>query len=87
MPQTLTIAVCICEDVTLSDFIPPVEILAHLNGADHNLLGPDLIGDAVPYRVKIDYLAPTLDPVRRSHRARQARARRRGRCEPRGRER
>ncbi|KZP14558.1 class I glutamine amidotransferase-like protein [Athelia psychrophila] len=64
MPQTLTIAVCICEDVTLSDFIPPIEILAHLNGADHNLLGPDLIGDAVPYRVKIDYLAPTLDPVR-----------------------
>ncbi|KZP14564.1 class I glutamine amidotransferase-like protein [Athelia psychrophila] len=64
MPQTLTIAVCICEDVTLSDFIPPIDIIAQLNSADHNLLGPDLVGDAVPYRVKVDYLAPTLDPVK-----------------------
>ncbi|KZP26237.1 hypothetical protein FIBSPDRAFT_855187, partial [Athelia psychrophila] len=68
MPQTLTIAVCICEDVTLSDFIPPIDTdkcpTHSMNSADHNLLGPDLVGDAVPYRVKVDYLAPTLDPVK-----------------------
>lgn len=37
---------------------------ADLNGADTGLLGPELSGDAVPYRFEIDYLAPTLDPVR-----------------------
>ncbi|KAF7974302.1 hypothetical protein HWV62_12454 [Athelia sp. TMB] len=33
-----------------------------LNTTDHGLLGPE----PVPYRVKIDYLAPTLDPVKTS---------------------
>jgi len=63
MPQTLHVGVCICEDVTLSDFIIPVEILASLNSVDD----PDKaaqfnIGD-VPYRLKFDYLAPKLQPV------------------------
>ncbi|KAJ7099123.1 hypothetical protein C8R44DRAFT_947393 [Mycena epipterygia] len=35
MPETLSIAVCISEGVTLSDFITPVEILANLNHGDN----------------------------------------------------
>jgi len=61
MPKTLHIGVCICNGVTLSDFIPPVEIIAGLNNADHPMLAAQF-GD-VPYRVKCDYLAPTLQPV------------------------
>ncbi|KAJ7081491.1 class I glutamine amidotransferase-like protein [Mycena epipterygia] len=40
MPETLSIAVCISEGLTLPDFITPI-----------------------PYRVMIDYLAPSMDPV------------------------
>ncbi|KAJ6511518.1 class I glutamine amidotransferase-like protein [Mycena vitilis] len=61
MPETLHIAVCISDEVTLSDFITPVEILATLNGADDPVFGPAM-GD-VPYRVAIDYVAPTMAPV------------------------
>jgi len=61
MPQTLHVGVCICDGVTLSDFIPPVEILAGLNLADNPMMAVQY-GD-VPYRVKFDYLAPTLQPV------------------------
>jgi len=61
MPVTLNIAVCICEDVTLSDFIPPMEILGGLNFADNPLFAAEL--GEVPYRVQIHYLAPTLKPV------------------------
>ncbi|KAF8587522.1 class I glutamine amidotransferase-like protein [Ramaria rubella] len=61
MPQTLAVAVCICDEVTLSDFIPPMEILSFFNLADYPVL-PVQLGD-VPYRVKIDYLAPTMNPV------------------------
>jgi len=61
MPQTLHIGVCLCDGVTLSDFVPPVEILAGLNLADNPMMAAQL-GD-VPYRVKFDYLAPTLQPV------------------------
>ncbi|KAJ6562500.1 transcriptional regulator [Mycena capillaripes] len=61
MPQTLSVAVCLSHGVTLSDFITPVEILASLNDADDPLLGAGM-GD-VPYRIAIDYLAPTLDPI------------------------
>ncbi|KAJ7443950.1 class I glutamine amidotransferase-like protein [Mycena galericulata] len=61
MPETLSIAVCISEDVTLSDFITPIEILATLNEADHPVFGPPM--GEVPYRVVIDYLSTTMDPV------------------------
>ncbi|KAJ7050450.1 class I glutamine amidotransferase-like protein [Mycena amicta] len=61
MPETLSIAVCISDEVTLSDFIPPVEILAGLNNADHPAFGPAM--GEVPYRVAFDYLSPTMDPV------------------------
>ncbi|KAJ7165338.1 class I glutamine amidotransferase-like protein [Mycena filopes] len=61
MPQTLTIAVCVSDGVTLSDFIPPVEILAGLNDADHPFFGPAM--GEVPYRVAIEYLSDTMAPV------------------------
>ncbi|KAJ7030803.1 class I glutamine amidotransferase-like protein [Mycena alexandri] len=61
MPQILSIAVCISDEVTLSDFVPPVEILSHLNLADHPRYSAD-IGE-VPYRVTTDYVAPTMEPV------------------------
>ncbi|KAJ7030795.1 class I glutamine amidotransferase-like protein [Mycena alexandri] len=61
MPQILSIAVCISDGVTLSDFVTPVEILSHLNLADHPIYGA-AIGE-VPYRVTIDYVAPTMEPV------------------------
>ncbi|KAK7035993.1 DJ-1 protein-PfpI domain-containing protein [Favolaschia claudopus] len=61
MPQLLSVAVCIYPGVTLSDFIPCIEALAGLNNADHPLFG-QAMGD-VPYRVKFEYLAPTMDPV------------------------
>ncbi|KAF8512311.1 class I glutamine amidotransferase-like protein [Hysterangium stoloniferum] len=61
MPETLTLAVCLCDEVTLSDFIPPMEVLGSLNFADHPAFAA-MIGD-VPYRFKIDYLAPAAKPV------------------------
>ncbi|KAK7035992.1 DJ-1 protein-PfpI domain-containing protein [Favolaschia claudopus] len=61
MPQTLNIGVCIFPGVTLSDFIPCIEVLAGLNNADHPVFGP-MMGE-VPYRTKFDYIAPTMDPV------------------------
>jgi len=63
MPQTLTVAVCICNDVTLSDFITPVEILSGLNLPDNPAFAMAEI-ENTPYRVKIDYLAPTMEPVK-----------------------
>ncbi|KAJ7101125.1 class I glutamine amidotransferase-like protein [Mycena epipterygia] len=61
MVQTLSIAVCVSDEVTLSDFITPIEILASLNDADHPVFGPAM--GEVAYRVAIDYISPTLDPV------------------------
>jgi len=61
MSQTLSIAVCISDGVALSDFITPVELLASLNDADDPLFGAGM--GEVPYRVTIDYLAPTLNPI------------------------
>ncbi|KAJ7450519.1 class I glutamine amidotransferase-like protein [Mycena latifolia] len=61
MPETLSIAVCVSEDVTLSDFVTPMEILAGLNDADHPVFGAGM--PEVAFRVAIDYLAPTMDPV------------------------
>ncbi|KAJ7172969.1 class I glutamine amidotransferase-like protein [Mycena crocata] len=61
MPETLTIAVCLSEDVTLSDFIQPIEILASLNDGDRPAARGVMVN--LPYRVEIDYLAPTMDPV------------------------
>ncbi|KAK7021649.1 DJ-1 protein-PfpI domain-containing protein [Favolaschia claudopus] len=61
MPQTLNIAVCIYPGVTLSDFIPCVEVLSGLNYADHPVFGPAMGG--VPYRATFDYIAPTMEPV------------------------
>ncbi|KAJ7677604.1 class I glutamine amidotransferase-like protein [Mycena rosella] len=62
MPQTLTIAVCVSDEVTLSDFITPIEILSSMNNGDHPALGIGMPAD-IPYRVAIEYLAPTMDPV------------------------
>ncbi|KAF8173771.1 transcriptional regulator [Mycena galopus ATCC 62051] len=59
MPQTLSIAVCISDEVTLSDFITPMEILA---GLDHPGMRAGLDGE-LPYTMTFDYLAPTLGPV------------------------
>ncbi|KAJ7701938.1 transcriptional regulator [Mycena rosella] len=61
MPQTLTIAICVSDEVTLPDFIAPVEILTGLNDADHPVFGASM--GEVSHRVTIDYLAPTMDPV------------------------
>jgi putative intracellular protease/amidase len=60
MPETLSIAVCVSDGVTLSDFITPVEILANLNSRAE--WASSALGD-VPYRVAIDYLSPTMEPV------------------------
>ncbi|KAJ7701886.1 class I glutamine amidotransferase-like protein [Mycena rosella] len=62
MPQTLSMAICISDEVTLSDFITPMEIIGGLNDADHPVFSAYMPGD-VPYRVAIDYLAPTMEPV------------------------
>ncbi|KAF8958283.1 transcriptional regulator [Flammula alnicola] len=61
-PQILTVAFCLCDGVTLSDFVPPSEILGGLNMADTPMF-PAEFGH-VPYRVKCDYLAPSMEPVK-----------------------
>ncbi|KAJ7343857.1 hypothetical protein DFH08DRAFT_810398 [Mycena albidolilacea] len=61
-PEILTVAVCLCEGVTLSDFIPNIEILAGLNGADLSPVFAKGLGE-IPFRLKFAYLAPTLEPV------------------------
>ncbi|KAJ7161179.1 class I glutamine amidotransferase-like protein [Mycena filopes] len=61
MQETLNIAVCLSDGVTLTDFITPVEILAGLNGGDRP--GTDGVLLNLPYRVAFEYLAPTMDPV------------------------
>ncbi|KAJ7481819.1 class I glutamine amidotransferase-like protein [Mycena latifolia] len=61
MPETLSIAVCVSDEVTLSDFITPIEILASLNDADDPVFGAGM--PEVSHRVTLDYLAPTMDPV------------------------
>ncbi|KAJ7274806.1 class I glutamine amidotransferase-like protein [Mycena rebaudengoi] len=63
-PQHLSIAVCISDGVTLSDFITPIEILSGLN---YNPVAP-IFGVAdlpthSPYTVTIDYLSDTMKPV------------------------
>ncbi|KAJ7367564.1 class I glutamine amidotransferase-like protein [Mycena albidolilacea] len=58
MPPTLSIAVCISEEVTLSDFVTPMEILA---GLEHPMMGADT--GELAYTLTFDYLAPTLDPL------------------------
>ncbi|KAJ7861717.1 class I glutamine amidotransferase-like protein [Mycena olivaceomarginata] len=62
MPETLSVAVCISHGVTLSDFVTPMEILSELDPGEEGSWSSAMMGD-VPYRVKIDYLAPTMDPV------------------------
>ncbi|KAF7345647.1 DJ-1 protein-PfpI domain-containing protein [Mycena venus] len=61
MPETLAVAVCVYPGVTLSDFIPNVEILAGFNNADHPMLGKAM--GEIPYRLKFDYISTTMDPV------------------------
>ncbi|KAJ7481974.1 class I glutamine amidotransferase-like protein [Mycena latifolia] len=61
MPETLSIAVCVSDEVTLSDFITPIEILASLNNTDHPVFGAGM--PEVSHRVTLDYLALTMDPV------------------------
>jgi hypothetical protein len=62
MPETLSVAVCISHGVTLSDFVTPMEILSELDPGDEASWSSAIMAD-IPYRVKIDYLAPTMDPV------------------------
>lgn len=63
MSQTLTIAVCICNGVTLSDFIPPMEILSSVNMADLPGIFPAELLNNIKYRFAIDYIAPTKEPI------------------------
>ncbi|KAF7328839.1 DJ-1 protein-PfpI domain-containing protein [Mycena venus] len=61
MPQSLSVAVCISEGVALSDFITPTELLSSINDTDDPVWGAGM--GEIPYRIKIDYVAPTMDPV------------------------
>ncbi|KAK7042146.1 DJ-1 protein-PfpI domain-containing protein [Favolaschia claudopus] len=61
-PQTLTVAVCLSEGVTLSDFVTPMELLTTLNDGFYESAMKSVMAD-VPYQVEIDYLAPTMEPV------------------------
>nr|GAT56128.1 predicted protein [Mycena chlorophos] len=66
MPETLSIAVCMSDQVTLSDFIPPMELLASVNQADDPLFGAEInacMPEGVPVRFTIDYMAPKMQPV------------------------
>ncbi|KAL8292428.1 hypothetical protein RQP46_001040 [Phenoliferia psychrophenolica] len=49
----LSIAVCLCPGVTLSDFVTPIEILGHLNFPVHK----------TGITVDFEYLSPTMAPV------------------------
>ncbi|KAJ6565245.1 class I glutamine amidotransferase-like protein [Mycena vulgaris] len=62
MPQILSIAVCIriSDEVTLSDFITPVEILASLNHGDHPIMG---VGMGEPVVSIEGRNAPTFNPT------------------------
>jgi hypothetical protein len=66
MPEILTIAVCICNEVTFSDFITPMEILSFVNSAHDKgspiaaVAGPGL---EAKYLLQFEYLAPTMNPV------------------------
>ncbi|KAK7042214.1 DJ-1 protein-PfpI domain-containing protein [Favolaschia claudopus] len=62
-PTTLTVAVCISNEVTLSDFVQPIEILAAINSAPAPLAPWFEPLDEVPYRVVFEYLAPSMDPI------------------------
>ncbi|KAJ7282639.1 class I glutamine amidotransferase-like protein [Mycena rebaudengoi] len=62
-PLNLTIAVLISYEVTLSDFITPVEIMAGLNLDFAHVYGPANIPTKSPYNVVFDYISETLDPV------------------------
>lgn len=62
MTQTLALAVCICSGVTLTDFIPPMEILGSVNMAETSMFPAEIAKD-VKYRLAIDYVAPTKEPV------------------------
>ncbi|KAJ7443927.1 class I glutamine amidotransferase-like protein [Mycena galericulata] len=59
MARSLTVAVCISNEVTLSHFVQPIEILAAMN--DSAAAGSDASSE--PFKVLFDYLAPTMDPV------------------------
>ncbi|KAJ6624770.1 class I glutamine amidotransferase-like protein [Mycena sp. CBHHK59/15] len=61
MPENLSIAVCVSDDVTLSDFIPPIEIISGINDVDHPVFGAAM--GEVLYQVSFEYLSPTLAPV------------------------
>ncbi|KAJ6562475.1 class I glutamine amidotransferase-like protein [Mycena capillaripes] len=62
MSNSLTVAVCISDEVTLSDFVQPIEILAAINNGGQPL-GPGFDAVDVPFQVIFDYLAPTMDPI------------------------
>ncbi|KAJ7802983.1 class I glutamine amidotransferase-like protein [Mycena olivaceomarginata] len=61
MANILTVAVCISNEVTLSHFVQPIEILASINSADIPKPGMETVD--VPFKVVFDYLAPTMDPI------------------------
>jgi len=61
MPELLKVAVCVCQDVTYADFMLPMDLLGNLNWADDPFVSK--IYGEIPYRVKIEYLAPTMEPV------------------------
>ncbi|KAF7324497.1 DJ-1 protein-PfpI domain-containing protein [Mycena kentingensis (nom. inval.)] len=66
MSETLAIAVCMPDGVTLSDFIPGMEILSMLNTAEHPEKGAELrkaAGGNFPYKFTFDFLAMTREGV------------------------
>ncbi|KAJ6623000.1 class I glutamine amidotransferase-like protein, partial [Mycena sp. CBHHK59/15] len=60
-PEILSVAVCISDEVTLSDFIHPIKILSGINDADHPIFGAAM--GEVPYCVTFEYLSLTLKPM------------------------
>lgn len=57
----LKIAVCVCQEVTLSDFIPPMEILGWINNVGSP--PPFGSGEDVSTLVEIHYLAPKIETI------------------------
>ncbi|KIY65457.1 class I glutamine amidotransferase-like protein [Cylindrobasidium torrendii FP15055 ss-10] len=63
MPHTtLSVAVCICDDTTLTDFIPPCEIMSSANFAETPLF-PEHLQAEVTYRFRFEFIAPSMRPI------------------------
>ncbi|KIY66249.1 class I glutamine amidotransferase-like protein [Cylindrobasidium torrendii FP15055 ss-10] len=61
-PTILSVAFCICDETTLTDFIPPCEILASANCAN-TVFFPEYLQPLVSYRFRFEFIAPSMRPV------------------------